>query len=48
MFDYTIAYTIYKERVDKEPNTYMEAMKSEISEECQSAMREEMSFLTKN
>ncbi|KAL2476532.1 Uncharacterized protein Adt_37268 [Abeliophyllum distichum] len=33
MSDYTIAYASYQELVDREPNTYEEAMRSEKSKE---------------
>ncbi|KAL2505550.1 putative gag-pol polyprotein [Abeliophyllum distichum] len=42
------AYASYEELVDRESNTFEEAMRSEQSEEWLKAMREEMSSLAKN
>jgi len=46
--DYSLAYASYQELVDKEPNTYDEAIKSENSKEWVKAMKEEMNSLYKN
>ncbi|KAL2471748.1 Uncharacterized protein Adt_39884 [Abeliophyllum distichum] len=46
--NFTIAYASYQELVDKEPNTYVEAIKSEKSVEWFSTMRGEMSSFVRN
>ncbi|KAL2531432.1 Uncharacterized protein Adt_04783 [Abeliophyllum distichum] len=48
LYDFTIAYASYQELVDKERNTYVEAIKSEKSIEWFSTMKGEMSFLVRN
>lgn len=46
--DFELAYTSYEELVDREPNTYEEALRSEQSENLMKAMKEEINFLDKN